>query len=114
MGMVFTVIEGGQQAHPSGFTTSQFRRLDGLFLRSVSQKILSHRTVDCDFDEKYACYTYFKSEAETPYLQFFIKQVGPRTMMYEIYIQTKGRIFKSGVFDKAFDRLTEEVEKIKL
>ena len=112
MGMVFTVIEGGQNAHPSGFTTSQFRRLDGLFLRAASEKRLGYRTVDANFDEKYACYTYFMREGDAPYLQFFIKQVGPQTMMYEVYKQGKGRIAKSGVFDKAFERLEQEVEAI--
>ena len=86
--------------------------LDGLYLQSAAQGILIYRTVECDFDEGVASYTYYKSEHFAPYLQFVIRRVGPRTTMYEVYLQDKGRIAKSGVFEKAFERLKEQVEDI--
>jgi len=41
-----------------------------------------------------------------------IRRVGPRTTMYEVYLQDKGRIVKSGVFEKAFERLQVEVDNL--
>ena len=96
--------------HPSGFTNAQFKKLDGLYLVAVAQKALAHRTVECDFDEGVASYTYYKAEHQSPYLQFLIRRVGPRTTMYELYLQGKGRIVKSGMFEKAYARLQSEVE----
>ena len=55
-------------------------------------------------------YTYFKSSNQAAYLQFVIRKVGPRTTMFEVYKQGKGRIAKSGVFDRAYDKLCNEVD----
>ncbi len=106
------IIPFSTSSHPSGFTNAQFKKLDGLYLQATAKSVLTYRTVDCDFDEGVATYTYFKSEGFKPCLQFVIRKVGPRTTMYEVYMQDKGRIAKSGVFDKAFTRLQEEVEKL--
>ena len=106
------IIPFSRQSHASGFTNSQFKKLDGLYLLASSAKPLTYRTVDCDFDEGVATYTYYKSQHFSPYLSFVIRRVGPRTTMYEVYLQDKGRIVKSGVFEKAFERLQAEVENL--
>ena len=106
------IIPFSRQSHASGFTNAQFKKLDGLYLRAAAAGILTYRSVECDFDEGVASYTYYKSEHMSPYLQFVIRKVGPRATMYELYLQDKGRVIKSGVFDKAFARLQDEVEKL--
>lgn len=106
------IIPFSRTSHPSGFTNAQFKRLDGLYLRAAGQKILMHRAIDCDFDVGVASYTYYKSEHFAPYLSFVIRRVGPHTTMYEVFLQDKGRIMKSGVFDKAFERLQSEIEAL--
>lgn len=110
--MTFEVINNPAVGHHSGFTNAQFKKLDGLYLKAASQKTLTYRTVDCDFDEDVATYTYFKSENEAPYLQFIIRKVGPRSTMYEVYLRGKGRIAKSGVFERAFEKLAQEIESL--
>ena len=106
------IIPFSRSSHPSGFTKAQFRQLDGLYLQACARKTLTYRTVDCDFDEGIATYTYYKSEHFAPYLSFVIRRVGPRTTMYEVYLQDKGRIVKSGVFEKAFERLQVEIDDL--
>ncbi len=106
------IIPFSKTSHPSGFTNAQFKKLDGLYLQAAATRVLNYRTVDCDFDEGVATYTYFVAEGFKPHLQFVIRKVGPRTTMYEVYMKDKGRIAKSGVFDKAYSRLQEEVEKL--
>ena len=106
------IIPFSNQSHPSGVTNAQFRKLDGLYLQAAAAKTLTYRTVECDFDEGIASYTYYKSEHFSPYLQFLIRQVGPRTTMFEVYVQNKGRVTKSGLFEKAFARLQEEMEEL--
>ena len=106
------IIPFSRSSHASGFTNGQFKRLDGLYLRAAAAKVLTYRSVDCDFDEGVASYTYYKSESHAPYLEFIIRKVGPRSTMYEVYLQDKGRVIKSGVFEKAFERLGMEVEKL--
>lgn len=110
--MTFTVITNPAYLVKTGFTNGQFKKLDALYLSAASRKVLTYRTVECDFDEEVASYTYYKSEGQAPYLQFLIRKVGPRTMMYEVYKQDKGRIAKSGVFEKAYDSLKKEIEAL--
>ncbi len=110
--MTFNVINNPAFLAKTGFTNSQFKKLDSLYLQAAAAKVLKYRTVECDFDEGVAHYTYFKSEGHAPYLQFVIRKVGPRTMMYEVYLQDKGRIKKSGVFDIAYQKLKSEVERL--
>lgn len=106
------IIPFSRQSHSSGFTSAQFKKLDGLYLKAAAAKVLNYRTVECDFDEGVASYTYYKSEHFNPYLRFVIRRIGPRATMYELYLQDKGRIAKSGVFERAYEKLVEEVEKL--
>ncbi|MBX2834104.1 MAG: hypothetical protein KTR28_03935 [Micavibrio sp.] len=106
------VITLRPESKVSGFTGGQFRKLDGLFIRAASDKILASRSVDCDFDDGVARYTYYRIEGHPPYLQFKIKRVGPGASMYEVYMQGKGRIIKTGLFERAFERLEKEIKAL--
>ena len=93
----------------AGFTNAQFKKLAGLFSQAASVKALYDIAVDVDLDEGVATITYYRSKDYTPYVQFVIRRVGPRTNMYEVFKQNKGRIAKSGIFERAFDILEEEI-----
>ncbi len=108
--MVFEVITNPEFSQPAGFSQGQFRKLDQLYCSASLSRSLTHRAVDCDFDEGVVCYTYYQSTHHAPYLQFVIRKVGPRATMFELYKQGKGRIAKSGVFDRAYEKLKAEVE----
>lgn len=110
--MTFEVIHNIEFSKSSGFSSTQFKKLDQLYCLAASNKTLTYRTVDCDFDEGVATYTYYKSEYQSPYLQFIIRQVGPRTTMFELFKQGKGRIVKSGVFDRTYERLSKEIDAL--
>jgi len=110
--MSFRIINNPGFQPVTGFTNAQFKKLDDLYCRAAAAKVLIYRTVECDFDEGVASYTYYQSENQPPYLQFFIRKVGPQTLMYEVFKHSKGRIAKSGVFDKAYEKLQSEVEEI--
>ncbi|MCB1562456.1 MAG: hypothetical protein KDJ75_02685 [Alphaproteobacteria bacterium] len=110
--MTLRVINNPKFLAKTGFTKGQFRKLDDLYCRAASLKILNYRTVECDFDEEVASYTYHISEHKPPILQFVIRKVGPQTMMYELYKEGKGRIAKSGVFDRAFEKLQSEIKDL--
>ena len=110
---VITIPQFSKQSEQiSGFTQSQFRRLDGIYLKASAEKALTYRTVECDFEEGLASYTYYVSTGQSPFIQFLIRRVGPRTVMYEIYLKDKGRILKSGLFDRAYERLEQEVQSL--
>ncbi len=106
------IIPFTKASHASGFTSAQFKKLDALYLQAAAAKTLTYRSVECDFDEGVASYIYYQSEYKAPYLQFIIRRVGPRTTMYELYQQNKGRIAKSGLFEKAYEKLAIEIEKL--
>jgi len=110
--MSFEVINNPAFLRNSGFTNAEFKQLDALYLRAAAEKALTYRSVECDFDEGVATYTYYKSEGQSPYLQFIIRKVGPRTMMYELYKLKKGRIAKSGGFSKVLEKLQQEIEDL--
>lgn len=93
-----------------GFENWQFKMLDALYLQAASHKVLSARSVSCDFDTGVARYAYHKSENMPPLLEFMIRKVGPKTVMFEVYKHGKGRIKKTGIFDYAYDILREEIE----
>ncbi len=93
----------------SGFKNHQFKLLAGLFSRAASSKALYDIAVDVDFDEGLCTFTYYKSNAYKPYLQFMIRRVGPYTDMYELYKEGKGRIAKSGLFERVYEKLEKEV-----
>lgn len=107
---VITIPQFSKQSAPNtGFTQGQFKKLDGLYLQAAAAKSLTYRTVECDFDEGLASYTYYVSASHAPQIQFLIRKVGPQTMMYEIYLREKGRVLKSGLFERAYERLEQEI-----
>lgn len=106
--MSFELINNPAFLAKTGFTNAQFKKLDGLYLRAAATKSLTYRTVECDFDEGVASYTYYKAEGQAPYIQFIIRKEGPRAMMYEVFRHAKGRVFKSGVFERAFEKLATD------
>lgn len=110
--VTFTVISNTSNQAIRGFTTFQFKKLDDLYCRSASKKILNYRTVECDFENGTASYTYYKVANETPFARFVIRRVGPNDMMYELYVESKGRVAKSGVFERTLEALRNEIEKI--
>lgn len=112
--MDLTVIDNPDfgKFEKAGFTRFQFQRLDALYLRAVQGKVLMSRFVDCDFEEGVATFSYAKSDAHPPLFRFVIRQVGPRQVMYELYRQGKGRAFKSGLFDRVYEKLEEEISTL--
>lgn len=111
--MVFNVIHNNNFNQPAGFTAQQFRKLDQLYCRAASDKTLTYRAVDCDFDAGIATYTYYKSSYDAPFLQFIIRKIGPQSTMFEIYKQAKGRVYKSGTFDRALAYIQDEIETLR-
>lgn len=105
--MSFKVINNPSFKAQTGFTNVQFKKLDDLYCLAAAEKVLTYRTVDVDFDKSLATYTYFQSQGHAPYLQFVVRKVGPRAMMYEVFQQGKGRVSKSGVFEYAHKALSE-------
>lgn len=112
MGMSNQIIQFSQDSKYAGFTQTQFRKLDQMYCYAVSQGWLHYRSIDCNFDEGIASYTYYLSAHNPPYLQFLIRKVGPKTTMYEIYKSKQGRILKSGLFERAFAELRYEIESL--
>ncbi|HCQ71069.1 MAG: hypothetical protein CL570_07335 [Alphaproteobacteria bacterium] len=110
--MTFRVIDNPSHKAHAGFKAHQFRMLDALYLQGVSQKTLSYRTVECDFDAGTASYTYYKSQQSQPFLQFIIRKVGPHTVHFELYKTQKGRIAKSGLFERTYNKLVSELESL--
>ena len=119
--MIFSDILNGMSANIvfvqspqlySGFTQGQFRKLDQAYCSAVSQKLLTTRSVECDFDEGVASYTYFLSAQQSPYLQFVIRKVGPRMTMFELFKQGKGRVLKSGIFERVYEELVQEIRAL--
>ncbi len=113
--MTFTVINNpdfDKFKARSGFKNAEFKMLAGLFSRAAAHKALYDIAVDVDFDEGVCTFTYYKGNSYSPYLQFVIRQVGPRTDMYELYLEGKGRIAKSGLFERVYERLEQEVDAL--
>ena len=93
----------------AGFKNAEFKALAGLYSRAAVVKALYDMGVDVDFDEGLCTFTYYRTNNYRPFLQFVIRHVGPRTAMYEVFMEGKGRIARSGLFKRAFERLEEEV-----
>lgn len=113
--MSFDVIDNPrfkEKIRKSGFSNAQFKKLDGLYLQAAARKILNHRTVQCDFDEGIFEYNYYKSPQHPACFRFVIRRVGPRTDMYELWQQDKGKIMQSGLFERVHDRLSEELSAL--
>jgi len=96
----------------AGFKNSEFRALASLYAQAASHRALYDMAVDVDFDDGTCTITYYLSNSYKPYLQFVILHVGPRSAMYEVFKEGKGKIIRSGLFDRAFDRLREEVHAL--
>ncbi len=94
----------------AGFKNAEFKALAGLYSRAAVVKAFYDMGVDVDFDEGLCTFTYYRTNAYKPFLQFVIRHVGPRTAMYEVFMEGKGRIARSGLFKRAFERLEEEVQ----
>ena len=113
--MSFDVIDNPhfkEKAHTAGFSNVQFKQLDALYLKAASLKTLASRSVDCDFDEGLFEYSYYKSAQRPPFLRFIIRRVGPRTNMYELWHHEKGKILQSGLFERVYERLREDIESL--
>ena len=114
--MSFTVIDNENFqnfSRRSGFRTAEFKQLDGLYIRAVSQKLVFDRAVDVDMDEGVCRFSYYRTPNSPPYLTFIVRHVGPQTNMYEVWLEGKGRVEKSGLFERAFERLEQEIEVLK-
>lgn len=96
----------------SGFKNAEFKRLDGLYIRAVSQKLIFDRAVDVDMDEGVCRFSYYRTPNSQPYLTFIVRHVGPKTNMYEVWLEGKGRVEKSGLFDRAYERLEQEITNL--
>ena len=96
----------------AGFKNHEFKQLAGLYSRAASHKAIYDIAVDVNFDEGFCTFTYFRTNNYVPYLQLLIRQVGPKTNMYELYKEGKGRIAKSGLFSRAFQRLEQEINEL--
>ena len=112
--MNFTVIDnpGFGKLEKAGFTRLQFQKLDALYLRANQAKVLMSRMVDVDFEMGVATFTYAKSDHHKPMFQFMIRQVGPTQVMYEVYQDGKGRAFKSGLFERAYEKLESAIMEL--
>lgn len=110
--MVLDILHTSASDYPSGFTQYQFRKLDQLYSIAAASKAINYRAVDCDFDLGIVSYTYYHAESYVPYIQFVIRKISPRTQMFEVYLKGRGRIAKSGIFDRAFENLRSEVESL--
>lgn len=108
--MKFEVIHNPAFSQAPGFSQAQFRKLDQIYCAAAASGVIPYRTVDCDFDEGVASYTYYQAEGQSPYLCFVIRKAGPRAMMYELYKRGKGRIAKSGIFERTLETLRQEVD----
>ncbi len=96
----------------SGFKNSEFKQLAGLYSRAAIVKALYDISVDVDCDEGVCTFAYFRTNNSPAYLQFVIRRVGPFTDMYEVFKQGKGRIARSGIFARAFEKLEEEIAEL--
>ncbi len=113
--MVFAVIENDlpfQPARASGFRNSEFRRLAGLYSRACSAKIVSDMAVDVDMDEGICLFSYFRTAHSPAALTFIVRHAGPRTNLYELWAEGRGRIEKSGLFARVFERLEHEMQTL--
>jgi hypothetical protein len=112
--MAFTVIHNPDfgKLEKAGFTRFQFQKLDALYLQALQHKVLACRAVDCNFDEGIMTFTYAKTEHHPPMFQFIIRQVGPRQVIYELFQEGKGRAFKSGLFDRVYEKLEDAFKEL--
>jgi hypothetical protein len=112
--MTFTVIENEnlRSARRSGFRNAEFKKLAGLYSRAMSMKVMYDMGVDVDMDEGVCSFAYYRTPHSPATLTFIVRHVGPRTDMYELWLAGKGRIAKSGMFARVFERLEQEIEAL--
>jgi hypothetical protein len=113
--MTFTVIDNEslhQFTRRSGFRNAEFKRLAGLFSRSSLRKLVYDMAVDVDMEEGVCQFSYFRTPNSPAYLTFIVRHVGPRANMYELWCHGRGRIEKSGLFDRTFERLEQEIDAL--
>lgn len=94
---------------PSGLSNSQFRRIDQVYSLAASRNLLPYRSVNCDFDKGVMTICLSKSAHHTAFLSFIAVKVGPQTTIYELYREGKGRIARSALFDRVFEKYRDEV-----
>ncbi len=113
--MTFTVINNdnfSSSSRRSGFRNAEFKKLAGLYSRSSSRKLIYDMAVDANMDEGVCQFSYYRTPNSPAFLTFVVRHVGPRTDMYEIWMEGKGRIEKSGLFIRAYERLEQEIEAL--
>ncbi len=105
------VISVLHDTSPSGISKSQFRKLDQVASRAVAAKTLTYRTVDCDFDKGIMTIALAKTPYHDPSVMFIANKVGPQTTMYELFVEKRGRVSKSTLFDRVYTSYRDVVEK---
>ncbi len=110
--MAFTVISNPALPGPQGFSPGEFRKLDLLYCEAASRKLLTHRSVDCDFDSGVLSYSYAKSQMHEPILSVVIRRFSQTSTQYELYQEGKGRVLRTGLFERIYERLAEEIRRI--
>ncbi len=112
--MTFSVIENDPSlfTRRSGFRNADFKRLAGLYSRACSAKAIYDMAVDVDMDQGVCCFSYFRTGNSPATFTFIVRHVGPRTDMYELWMEGKGRVEKSGLFTRTFARLEQEIEAL--
>ena len=56
--------------------------------------------------------TLSKSAHHAPQVRFIARRVGPKTTMYELYLDGKGRAIKSALFERVFNAYRDYVEAL--
>lgn len=96
----------------SFFNRREFGQIASLFSRAATYKALHKIAVDVSEDQKHGSITLHRSAQCPGYMQLQITKFGPKNTMYEVYQQGKGRVAKSGLFTRAYEKLAEEVEAL--
>ena len=113
--MTFSLIENDTPlpaARTSGFRNAEFKRLAGLYSRACSAKIIADMAVDVDMDEGICSFSYFHARQSPAALTFVVRHAGPRTNMYELWAEGRGKIEKSGLFARIYERLEQEIGQL--
>ena len=96
----------------SGFRNVEFKLLAGLFSRASCRKLIYDMAVDVDMERGMCSFAYHRARNAPASLVFVVLHVGPHTSMYEVWREGRGRIAKSGLFARAFERLEAEIEAL--
>lgn len=96
----------------SGFRNAEFKMLAGLFSRASAAKLVYDMAVDADMEAGVCSFAYYRTKNAPASLTFVVRHAGPQANMYEVWQDGKGRIFKSGLFARAFERLESEIDAL--